>query len=88
MGGPDRKQILRIDCTTCRGNGYTTTGGSESACEKCSGSGQLEKEVGYKFETMGRWTNEEIAEVFGIKVDEVKDVGHDAPEDKHHEKIS
>ncbi len=76
MSGVDRKQILRIDCRACHGNGYVRSATGETDCLACGGSGIEEKEVDYKFETQGRWTPEEKAEAFGIKVDEVKDDGH------------
>lgn len=76
MSGIDRKQILRIDCNTCKGKGYVTKPTGEEACEACGGSGTLEKEVPFKFETNGKWSNEEKAEAFEIPVDQVVDAGH------------
>ena len=74
--GIERTQILRIDCVTCRGKGYVQKATCEELCEKCEGRGQLEKEVSYKFDTGGRWGKEEIATLFEVSVDEVKDEGH------------
>lgn len=79
MSGLDRKQTLRIDCNACRGNGFKSTPTGEETCSACEGSGQLTKEVDFKFHTGGKWEKEEIAEAFGIPVDQVKDDGHDAP---------
>lgn len=76
MSGVDRKQFLRIDCPECHGNGYVTKNGAEQSCEKCGASGLLEKEVAYKFDTNGYHTPEEVAEAFGIPVEQVKDKGH------------
>lgn len=78
MSGIDRKQTLRIDCTVCQGKGYVKRAATndEIYCEKCEGRGSLEKEVGYKFESHGKWSREEIAEEFGISADQVRDEGH------------
>lgn len=79
MSGPDRTQVLRIDCPGCHTKGYTEKDGLQSLCERCEGTGMLEKEVGYKFETRGHWSAEEKAEIFDMPVDEISDSGHDAP---------
>ena len=67
----DRKQILRRDCPTCKGNGYVNTGTGETPCEPCGGSGMLEKEVPYRFDTEGKRTPEEEAEEWGVPVEEL-----------------
>ncbi len=36
----------------------------------------LEKEVDYKFDTHGRFTQDELAEAFGLEPDQVHDAGH------------
>lgn len=61
----DRKEILRVDCPTCGGQGYTTNGSSEAPCDPCGGSGMLEKEVDYKFD--GRRSKDEIDRIFGFR---------------------
>lgn len=76
MSGLDRTQIIRIDCPTCKGNGYTTKAGQQEACEVCGGTGLREKEVEYKFDTHGHHTREELAEAFEVSVDDVHDGGH------------
>lgn len=78
MSGLDRTQILRIDCNTCKGKGYTTVAGAESVCASCEGRGTMEKEVPYKFESNGRWEKDELAEVFELPVDQIVDAGHSA----------
>ena len=80
MSGIDRTQIVRIDCTNCRGTGHTAVGGVESLCEPCEGRGMLEREVPFKFETNGRRTKEEIADVFQLPVEQVNDIGHSTGE--------
>lgn len=50
MSGLDRKEILRKDCGHCAGNGYTGREPDEQVCENCGGSGQVEKEVPFKFD--------------------------------------
>lgn len=77
MTGIDRTQYLRIDCPSCRGKGYVQTATGEESCGKCDGSGLLEKEVPFKFESNGKWDREDIAEVFEIPVEQVVDKGHD-----------
>lgn len=85
MSGVDRTQVLRIDCPQCKGKGYKGTSGAETPCNGpseeagatgCGGSGVLEREVGFKFETQGKWSVEEKAEAFGIPVEEVRDADH------------
>lgn len=80
MSGIDRKQILRIDCNTCKGRGYVIASDGEQVCSTCQASGSLEKEVPYKFESNGRWNKEELAEVFEVPVEQVVDAGHSAGE--------
>lgn len=62
----------------CRSRGYITdkATNSETSCPNCDGEGLLKKEIPYKFDTFGKVEKEEIAEMFGISVDEVKDEGH------------
>lgn len=63
MSGIDRKEILRIDCPTCHGNGYTgVVEVSEVVCERCGGSGMLEKEVPFKFD--GERSAAELQEIW------------------------
>lgn len=78
---PESTQTLRIDCPDCRGNGYTRGQASEVICERCAGGGLLEKEVPFKAETRGRWTREEVAEVFGLEPTFIKDASHSAGND-------
>jgi len=75
--GINRQQILRIDCMVCKTRGYIVENNQETTCPKCGGSGVLEKEVPFKFESQGRWDKDEIAEAFEIPVDQVQDRGHD-----------
>lgn len=86
MSGIDRTQVVRIDCTTCKGNGYVRNGAAESMCEKCGGGGVLEREVPYKFETHGVLTDEEKAEIFEMPVDQIEDKGHDIEKDERDRK--
>lgn len=74
---PDRKEILRRDCPTCKGNGYVVAGGSETACSECGGAGLLEKEVDYKHD--GPRTPEELAEIWEVPVEDLDkiDRGHE-----------
>lgn len=76
MSGIDRTQILRIDCPLCKGHGYVRGALGEAPCDRCEARGVLENEVPFKFETNGRHTREEVADAFGIGVDEVRDEGH------------
>lgn len=80
--GIERTQVLRIDCNDCRGNGYKRDAKTnvESPCDKCEGRGQLEKEVNFKFETGGKWSPEDLAEVFEIPVEQIRDTGHSTGE--------
>lgn len=73
----DRTQTLRIDCPICKTRGYIESSQGQEMCTRCEGSGLLEKEVPYKFETQGRWDLHEKAAEFGIEVDEASDSGHD-----------
>ncbi len=76
--GLDRTQVVRIDCPECKGNGYVREKGgtTESMCMKCEGAGTLEKEIPYKFETNGRISSDEKAEIFDLPVEQVSDGGH------------
>jgi RecJ-like exonuclease len=76
MSGVDRTQILRRDCPSCQGKGYVVGSTGEAPCEACQGVGLLEKEVPYKFDTLGKRTQEEEAAEWGIPVEELKDAGH------------
>lgn len=78
--GLDRTQILRVDCNTCRGQGFIRSAVGEEMCTTCGGNGVIEREVPYKFESNGRWTKEEVAEAFEMPVDQVKDAGHSTGE--------
>lgn len=80
--GIDRTQIVRIDCPECRGNGYTRKKGGveEEMCVKCEGAGTLEKEIPYKFESNGRVSLEEKADIFELPVDQVRDANHSTGE--------
>lgn len=78
MSGIERVQILRIDCSTCKGRGYETVTTGERACSACEGRGVIEKEVPYKFESNGRWEKDELAEVFELPVEQIVDAGHSA----------
>lgn len=80
MSGIDRKQFIRIDCPSCSGNGYVSSGMGESSCERCGGSGLLEKEIDYRFDTHGKISKEDIAREFGVPVQAVRDAGHSAGE--------
>lgn len=60
----NRQQIIRIDCPTCRGNGFFMKDGAETFCELCDGTGSKEKAIPFKFETNGRLTQEEIKQEF------------------------
>lgn len=64
-----RKEILRRDCPHCSGNGYRTQAAGEVPCERCGGTGMLEKEVPFKVE---RRSKEEIAEIWGLPGGESK----------------
>jgi hypothetical protein len=63
MALPNRNEILRIDCTRCRGNGYITTQDGEEPCPTCGGVGQREKKVPWKPEGYSR---DEVADIFGV----------------------
>lgn len=80
MSGIDRQEILRIDCPTCFGNGYTGQGPSETMCNACGGSGMLERSVPFKFD--GKRSKEEIATAFGLPVGQIRDTGHSAGDEK------
>jgi len=60
----DRKQIIRMDCQTCRGNGFFMKEGNEAFCEDCNGVGSREKEIPFRFETNGRLTEDEVKQEF------------------------
>ena len=60
--GLNRTEILRRECTGCRGNGYRVINGVEQTCETCEGRGEEHKEVPYKFD--GRRSPEEIEEAW------------------------
>ncbi len=80
----NRTKILRRDCPRCKGNGYIEGPGGQEVCPEeggCGGSGLLEKEVPYKFETEGRLEPEEIAEAWELPADQIIDKGH-AEQDK------
>lgn len=81
MAGIDRTEILRIDCNACSGRGYKETPTGQESCETCGGSGMLEKEVPFRHDIKERRSVEEVAEIFGIPVEQVKDKGHDAGAD-------
>jgi DnaJ-class molecular chaperone len=72
MSGLDRKQTLRRDCGTCNGRGYKNSAAGEEMCDQCGGSGMLELEVPYKFDTDGKRTLEEEAQEWGIPVEELR----------------
>ena len=74
-------QTIRVDCPSCKGHGYNATAAGETMCTQCEGAGELQKDVPYKFETHGKWTNDEKAEVFGLPLSEVRDAGHSAGDD-------
>lgn len=78
MSGIDRTEILRRDCPTCRGNGFVTKPTGEESCAPCNGSGMIEKEVPYKFDTNGRRTPEELADIWEVPVEDIAaiDKGH------------
>ncbi len=76
MSGIDRTQILRIDCRACKGAGFVRAQTGETSCNACGGTGLEEKEVPYKFDTNGRFTQEEKAEAFGLPIDQISDKGH------------
>lgn len=64
-----RKEVLRRDCRTCHGNGWTGQQGvSEQACDTCGGSGQEEKEVPFRFDQTRPLSREEINEAWGEEV--------------------
>lgn len=79
-GGIDRQQTLRIDCIDCKGNGYVQKGAEQEMCKRCDGSGLLERDVPFKFETNGVWDRDEIANIFEVLPDQVVDKGHDGGE--------
>lgn len=64
MGVPDRKEILRIDCSTCHGNGFVRTHSGEEPCSVCGGVGMRERQVPWKPEGYSR---SEIAREFGVQ---------------------
>jgi RecJ-like exonuclease len=61
-GGIDRTEILRKDCPVCNGNGYRTVQENEQVCDNCDGSGQIEKEVAFKFD--GDRSKEELDSIW------------------------
>lgn len=71
---------MRRDCNACKGRGYQTKATGEEACEDCGGMGLLEKEVPYKFD--GPRSKEEIAEAFGIPLEQYVDAGHSRGDDR------
>lgn len=76
----ERTQTLRIDCPQCHGKGYIERNGVQDTCDRCEGAGMLQKEVSYKFETQGRWSQNELAEEFGMSPSEISDSGHSSGE--------
>ena len=72
MSVPDRKDILRIDCPPCKGNGYikrpelvaSDNPDGQTSCPKCGGVGMLEKEVDWRPEG---YTLEEAGAEFGVE---------------------
>lgn len=73
----NRVEVLRRDCLKCNGRGYINGSSGEEVCpegEGCGGSGLIAKEVAFKFD--GKRSREEIANEFGIPVEQLKDDGH------------
>lgn len=64
MSVPERHEILRIDCATCRGNGFVNTENGEGPCPVCGGVGMREKKVPWKPEG---YSHDEIAGIFGVR---------------------
>lgn len=64
-----RKEILRRDCKSCRGNGWVGTQGvSENLCETCGGNGMEEREVPFRFDQTRPLSREDINEIWGEEV--------------------
>lgn len=80
MSGIDRMQTLRIDCPDCVSKGYIQKGAEQELCQRCGGSGMLERDVPFKFETGGKWDKDDVASAFEISPDQVVDRGHDGGE--------
>lgn len=62
MSIPDRKEIIRIDCKACRGNGFITRPDGEHPCAKCGGVGMLEKQMPWRPEG---YSLDEAGEILG-----------------------
>lgn len=60
----DRKQIVRVDCPTCNGNGYVTRNGEQGPCARCGGVGMLESAQPYRAEG---YTLEDAGQILGVE---------------------
>ena len=68
----DRKDIVRIDCPNCGGNGFTYDQGRVAAdnpegqkpCKRCGGVGMLEKAMPYRQEGYGL---DDAGQIFGVQ---------------------
>lgn len=60
----ERQDIVRIDCPTCSGNGYTFRGSEQYPCGRCGGVGMLEKAMPWRPEG---YSLSEAGGIFGVE---------------------